>query len=109
MTNEELRTRLTLRREELRERADRIASDLRRETDPTTADAPDRATQRENDEVLVALQDAARVEIARINSALTRLAEPGGLLCHDCGRPIEPERLAVVPDAETCGTCAVGK
>ncbi len=108
MTNAELRARLMLRRAELRERAERIASDLRRETDPSSPDAPDRAAQRENDDVLVSLGDAAHAEIARINSALTRLSEPGGLLCRQCGRPIEPERLAAVPDADACGTCAAG-
>jgi RNA polymerase-binding transcription factor DksA len=108
MTHDALRETLLQRRAELRDRATRIASDLRRETDPSSPDAPDRAIQRENDEVLMSLGDAANAEIARIEAALQRLAQPGGLMCHDCGRPIEPERLAAVPDAVACGRCSVG-
>jgi RNA polymerase-binding transcription factor DksA len=106
---EELRSRLVQRRGELRQRADRIASDLRRDVEPASPDAPDRAIQTGNDEVLVSLSDAAHAELARIDDALERLSQPGGLLCRACGRPIDPERLAVLADADTCGHCVAGQ
>lgn len=105
MTNDELRRRLAQRRADLRERARRIDVDLRREPD---ADAPDRAIQQANDEVLVALRDAALSEVAHIDSALTRL-DASGPRCLTCGRAIEAARLAAVPDALTCERCLAGE
>jgi len=105
LSNRELERRLHARRAELRERAARIAADLRRETQPIDADAPDRAIQRENDEVLLALGEAARSEMARIDVVLAALARDGSVKCDACGRSVEPARLAVVPAASRCLRC----
>lgn len=105
MTNDELRERLARRRAELRERTQRIGADLRREADPPSPDAPDLAVQRANDDVLRALADAANTEIAHIDAALAAIESAGAVLCGSCGTPIEPARLAVVPEARRCERC----
>jgi RNA polymerase-binding transcription factor DksA len=105
MTNGELKQRLGERRAELRERVARIGVDLRRESDPASPDAPDRAVQRENDEVLLALADAAETEISAIDATLLTLDATGAVACRKCGKPIEPARLSVVPEASRCEQC----
>jgi RNA polymerase-binding transcription factor DksA len=108
MTQQELTQRLSSRRAELRERIARIGADLRRESEATSPDAPDRAIQRENDEVLLALADAAQAELSRIDATLRTLEATGAVPCRQCGKPIEPARLSVVPDASRCEHCMGG-
>jgi RNA polymerase-binding protein DksA len=101
-----IRVRLTARREELRTRLARIGADQRREADALSADAPDRAIQRENDEVIDSLGSTARAELTEIEAALSRLASGHYGICESCGHPIEPKRLEAVPYAHQCLRCA---
>ena len=50
-----VRERLLRRREELRQRASDASADLRHEADPLSADFAEQVTQRENDDVLGAM------------------------------------------------------
>jgi DnaK suppressor protein len=100
------RTHLLGRSAELRDRLQRVQSDLRREREPLSRDAPDAAIQVENDEVLRAVDDAARAELAHIDAALERIETGRFASCESCGGTIEAERLAVVPYATECSTCA---
>lgn len=46
-------------------------------------------------------------ERTRINFALRRLSEGQYGLCVNCGCPIAPDRLNVVPDTLLCSICAL--
>ena len=106
MDSDAVRERLLKRAAELRERALTASADLRHETDPLSADFAEQVTQRENDDVLGAISDSARVELEQVEAALRRLASGRYGICAVCGEPIEPERLTAVPYANRCRTCA---
>jgi DnaK suppressor protein len=101
-----LRKRLAARRNELRTRLHRIGSDQRREAEALSADAPDRAIQRENDEVVDSIGSAAQAELSEVEAALTRDAAGRYGGCECCGYPIEAKRLEAVPYARQCLRCA---
>lgn len=98
-----IREKLEQRLAQLEDRTKRIASDLRRPGDP---DWPDRAIQRENDEVLERLGEAELAEISLIRAALTRLEEGRYGRCRKCAAEIEPARLEAIPYADRCVACA---
>jgi DnaK suppressor protein len=103
---ETFRKRLLARREELAMRASATGADLRREHEPLSADFSEQAVQRENDDVLRGLGDAARGELASINRALARIDAGEYLTCAICGAAIDPRRLEAVPYTDRCATCA---
>jgi RNA polymerase-binding transcription factor DksA len=103
---EAVRERLLRRREELRTRASEASAEARHEDDPLSADFAEQVTQRENDDVLGAISDSARFELAQVEAALRRLASGRYGTCAACGEAIEAERLAAVPHAERCRGCA---
>jgi len=100
------RTTLLARAAELRDRLQRVRSDLRREREPLPRDSDDAAIAQENDEVLEALETTAARELSLIDSAMDRI--DGGLfgLCTRCGDDIDPQRLQAVPHAPFCRECA---
>jgi DnaK suppressor protein len=103
-----VRERLLRRREELRARADEARAEARHEADPLSADFAEQVTQRENDDVLGAISDSARFELAQVDAALRRLAAGRYGTCTGCGEAIEPQRLVALPHAERCCRCAGG-
>jgi RNA polymerase-binding protein DksA len=100
------RERLLQRRAELLQRVDRVASDMRRDTEPLSADAPDQAIQRENDDVLLSIGAAAKLEIVQLEAALRRLAEGRYGICESCGEQISAGRLESIPYTSRCARCA---
>ena len=106
MDSEAVRERLLRRREELRARASEASAEARHESDPLSADFAEQVTQRENDDVLGAISDSARAELEQVEAALRRLAAGRYGTCAGCGEPIEAQRLAAVPYANRCRTCA---
>lgn len=103
--NENVRARLLARRAELLTRRERLAADRRRDREPLSADAPDRAIQRANDDVIDSIADAVADELRRIDKALSRLESGRYGLCEICLFPIESKRLAAVPYATCCAQC----
>jgi RNA polymerase-binding protein DksA len=103
-----VRERLLRRREELRQRASDASAEARHEGDPLSADFAEQVTQRENDDVLGAISDSARAELAQVEAALRRLAAGRYGTCAGCGEPIGAQRLAAVPCADRCRSCAEG-
>src|SRR5215472_15272805 len=55
-----------------------------------------------------ALLEAAREQVAAVDTALRRLAEGRYGVCDRCGQPIGAERMAARPAAATCVRCAGG-
>ena len=106
MDTEVVRRRLMRRRDELRARASRARSDLRHESDPLSADSAEQVTQRETDDVLGAISQSAREELAQLDAALRRLSEGRYDTCAGCGESIEEERLTAVPYTDRCRACA---
>ena len=102
----DVRCQLLNRLEELTARVANADHELTHAQDPLLADDSDRATQTKDDEVLRRLEDAASVEISAINAALDRLDQGRYGLCVLCQQPIGAARLAVVPYALYCVTCA---
>jgi RNA polymerase-binding transcription factor DksA len=98
-----IRGRLDRRLGELLARTGRIEADRRRPTDP---DWTERATERENDEVLAHLDALERLEVREIRAALARLDDGTYGVCRSCGVRIPAERLRALPFTPTCVGCA---
>jgi len=102
--NQEIaKKRLSERREQLVSQIGKIETHL---AHPLEQDSQERSLQVENDEVLVALDEAGRAELDRITQALARLDTGAYGTCVDCRGPIGEGRLQAVPYAERCIECA---
>lgn len=100
-----VRKRLLARQAELAARSARLQTDKRRDTDPLSTDAPDRAAQLENDQVVDCLDDAVATELDAIGQALVRLDAGRYGVCATCGKPVGAKRLKAVPYADQCQSC----
>ncbi len=101
--NELLRAELLAKKEELSGRLERITANLQR---GYNADSKEMAKELEDSEVVDALGNEAREEIAKISAALQRLDNGGYGVCSECGEPIEAGRMKVYPYADECIDCA---
>ena len=104
--HENIRQQLIAQRDELMQRVDAIKVDVQHQQEPVEKDFAEQAVQRENEEVLNALDDEARLTLMQINAALHRMNTGEYGICQDCGIEIPAERLKVVPYAEYCIKCA---
>lgn len=96
---DDIRTRLEERLAMLEGRMDRLKN-RRRALLP--ADSEDQAQALSSDEVVDALDEAARGEIAGLRAALTRLDAGEYGLCSVCGEAIPAGRLAAMPLTTRC-------
>lgn len=106
MSDGAVRERLLARRAELQQRAQRARADLQRQNEALSPDFAEQATQRENDDVLGAIEQSAKEELVQISQALARLDRGEYGLCMRCGEDIDSGRLEAVPHAERCAACA---
>lgn len=97
---------LTTRLQDLSQRAASIERSRQHRQRPLSADSEDRATERENDEVLDRLAVTTQMEISQTRHALHRIQDGTYGLCESCGQPIKPSRLRAVPEATQCSGCA---
>lgn len=97
------RARLEKKKEELHGRLNRVTANLRRGHDP---DSKERAKELEDSEVVDALGNEARTEIAKINEALRRMEADEYGICDECGSDIDAGRLEAHPYARKCIDCA---
>ena len=98
-----LRDELLQKKEELTARLERITANLRRGYE---ADSKERAKQLEDSEVVDALGNEARAELAKISAALARMDSGDFGICIECGIPIDEGRLKAYPYALECIDCA---
>ncbi len=98
-----LREELIAKKQELSARLERITINLQRGFD---ADSKEMAKELEDSEVVDALGNEARTEIAKISAALQRLESGGYGICSECAEPIEVDRMKVYPYADECIDCA---
>ena len=103
---EEIRARLLATRAELMQRVESITDDVRHTREPLSQDFAEQAVERENEEVMDALGNAARAELNQIRKALDRMENGEYDICEDCGNEIAMARLEVLPYANTCIACA---
>lgn len=101
--NAELKHVLETKKSELTARLERIGANLRRGYE---ADSKERAKQLEDNEVVDALGNEAREELAKISAAIQRLESGEFGVCIECGLPINEGRLEVYPYADECIECA---
>jgi len=101
--SEQLKKQFTERIIELQKRIDAIHKDVASEK---SADWSELAGERENDEVLNALESEAKVEIQHLSAAIQHIDNGHYGLCADCGEAIAEKRLAIQPAALKCIGCA---
>lgn len=98
-----LREQLESKKRELSGRLERITANLRRGYE---ADSKERAKQLEDSEVVDALGNEAREELAKITAALLRMDSGEYGVCTECGAEIDHGRLQAYPYADECIDCA---
>ncbi len=98
--------RLQALRDEMTSRINAIDSDLYHREEPVEKDFAEQVTQGENDAVLGALDNEARVTVQQIDNALLRIREGTYGVCEKCGEPISEARLEALPYAALCINCA---
>ena len=102
----ELREQLVARRRELLDRIQNIESNFRRDDNPLEKDSEEQSLQIEDDDVLNALDEAGRRELAGIERAIARMESGTYGTCARCGELIAAARLRALPSAEHCIRCA---
>ncbi len=100
---EQLKSQFTERIIELQQRIGAIHRDF---ADGRDTDWSEQAGERENEEVLNALESEAKVEIQHLSNAISRMENGSYGVCQTCGENINPQRLKVQPAAENCIQCA---
>ncbi len=65
----------------------------------------DAAQASEQNDMELARRQRLAARINELTAALGRLADGTFGTCEVCGRPIEAERLAAIPEARTCIAC----
>ncbi len=93
---------LLARKQELDTRLHHIEKDLDR---PANTDIEDRATEREDDEVMESMGKSGLVEIEAIDAALGRIEAGTFGICIECGDEISADRLDIMPTATKCRKC----
>ncbi|MGG7645677.1 TraR/DksA family transcriptional regulator [Rhodovulum sp. YNF3179] len=103
-------TPLHVRREQLAARMaelDEHLHEIEEELDATpNADAEERATEREGDEVLEGMGLSGLRELRMIQAAIARIDDGSYGTCTKCGDPISEERLDLIPYTPFCRNCA---
>jgi len=89
------------------QRVNTIDKDIRHEE--LSSNWTEQATEREDDEVLESLGNAAEQELIMIDSALKRIDSGDYFSCSICGEDIPPARLELLPFTTHCVNCAEKK
>jgi len=103
---ETTRDKLQSLRDELTHRIETIDADIHHKDEPVEKDFAEQVTQRENDDVLTAIDAESQHTVKLIDAALARIKEGNYGICTRCGAEIAEARLAALPYATTCVNCA---
>lgn len=101
--NQQLKAQFITRIKALQARIETIHQDF---ANGRHADWSEQAGERENDEVLNALESEAKIEIQLLSNAITKLEQGSYGICESCGDKISEQRLSVQPAAIKCIACA---
>lgn len=103
MNEHQVKLSLQQRLVELGVHREKLKAHLRQPGDP---DWQEQATQRENDEVLEALEDKDLAEARVLQQAIARIDAGKYGVCEGCEGPIGEPRLEAIPWATHCVSCA---
>ncbi|MFW0794981.1 TraR/DksA C4-type zinc finger protein [Gordonia sp. CPCC 205515] len=112
-TDEQLRATLIAERARTLALIDSLSARLKAVIDATADQAADDEHDPEGSTLavergeLVAQVERSRVRVEEIDGALERLGHGNYGRCENCGKPIDPERLEVLPAARQCIDCAM--
>ena len=99
----EVRARLEAERAEVVEELEALSARLETKGDYELGEGDPMIYQWE---LNLALRDRAEQHLAEIDQALEQIKTGAYGRCERCGRPIDPERLAVLPHTTVCSKCA---
>lgn len=102
-SHSEFEQALLARQAELAARVEKAEAELDVPGDP---DVEEQASNRQGDEVIQGLEEAALGELKEIRAALARMSAGSYGRCVDCGEAIAEGRLRVMPHASKCADCA---
>lgn len=105
-SNQDTLEKLQTLRKELTNRIEAIDQDIHHKKEPVEKDFAEQVTQRENDEVLTAIDEEAQQTVYLIDAALARIEEGNYGICAICGIDIPEKRLSALPYVTTCISCA---
>ena len=103
MAYEDLKIELEQRLADMQARLSSIKKDV---TQSHSGDSAEQAQERENDEVVDAIGNETAQSIRVIQAALERIEAGTYGTCDSCGEDIGQARLAAVPEATRCVSCA---
>ncbi len=106
MDLESAKAALLSKQQELMSRVERTHKHIYEKDEPVSAKFSEQATQMENAELVLALDEEGRMELNQIQHALVRLENGDYFDCAACGKPIGEKRLEVIPFADKCINCA---
>ncbi|MFJ4685366.1 TraR/DksA family transcriptional regulator [Streptomyces sp. NPDC091377] len=92
-------------RRNLREQRAFRREQLRRMAEAPRTEHPPRRGSAARTEVRIKLAASARMVLHDVEAALRRIAEGSYGICQLCRRPVERERLMIVPQARYCARC----
>ena len=103
MNKSAIETTLQSKLGELEERLAQVSKDMSKSH---SADFAEQVAERENDEVLEEIKAETEASVMNVLAALARVREGTYGQCTRCGEAISPERLAAIPEAALCMSCA---
>ncbi len=106
MDLESAKAALLSKQQELMSRVERTHKHIYEKDEPVSAKFSEQATQMENAELVLALDEEGRMELNQIQHALARIENGNYFDCITCGKPIGEKRLEAIPFAEKCINCA---
>ena len=95
--------RLRQRKAELESRLGKVETSMRK---TYAKDWEEQSIERENDEVVDALDETLRTELNLVNAALARAEKNEYGICSICDEPIPVARLEALPYTDRCVSCA---
>lgn len=99
---EEYRTRLLEEKEHLLQQIERLREEVKVELEFEADEGDPELPEREKNLSLLATFEE---RLEEIELALEKLQEGDYGICKLCGQPIDPERLAIVPETQYCVPC----
>jgi RNA polymerase-binding protein DksA len=100
-----IKQKLIEKRQHLEQRLRQTQQHIKHMDGPPNPDFAEQATERQNEDVVYGLDEAARVELEQIKQALYRIEHNEYGYCQECGAQIPYERLEAVPYTAFCRDC----
>lgn len=95
--------KLKSRQADLQDRLNKVEESLRK---THAKDWEEQAIERENEEVVEALDESIRTELTQVITALNRVEKDEYGICSICDDPIPLGRLEALPYTDRCVSCA---